>query len=73
VFAIIRRIESVLGFGWGHLPPLIVSFAVAEFFYKFHSFTLECGAFLITWRVLDWVYQQVAHRLRPAEASTATT
>jgi hypothetical protein len=46
---------------------------VAEFFYKFHSFTLECGAFLITWRVLDWVYQQVAQRLRPAEASSATT
>ena len=70
---ILRRVESVLGFGWGHLPPLIVSFAVAEFFYKFHSFTLECGAFLITWRVLDWVYQQVAQRVRPTEASTATT
>ena len=54
-------------------PAFVASFVIAEVFYKFHSFTLECGAFLITWRVLDWVYQQVAQRLRPAEASTATT
>ncbi|HEY3058859.1 MAG TPA: hypothetical protein VGL99_07805 [Chloroflexota bacterium] len=68
---ILRRVERLLGFGWGHLPPLIVSFAVAEFFYKFHSFTFECGAFLVTWRVLDWGYQQVARRLQPAEPTTA--
>jgi hypothetical protein len=26
---------------------------IAEAFYKFHSFTLECIAFLATWFVLD--------------------
>jgi hypothetical protein len=31
---------------------LSVSFVIAEFFYKFHSFTLEAGAFLATWYVL---------------------
>ncbi|HET8679008.1 MAG TPA: hypothetical protein VFM39_02745 [bacterium] len=29
-----------------------VSLVVAEFFYKFHSFTLEALAFLATWYVL---------------------
>lgn len=34
-------------------PTLLVSFFIAETFYKFHSFTLECVAFLTTWYVLD--------------------
>jgi hypothetical protein len=35
------------------MPVLLVSFVIAETFYKFHSFTLECSAFLATWYVLD--------------------
>jgi hypothetical protein len=31
----------------------LISFVIAELFYKFHSFTLECVAFLVTWFVLD--------------------
>ena len=34
-------------------PVLLISFVLAELFYKFHSFTLECVAFLATWYVLD--------------------
>jgi hypothetical protein len=34
-------------------PVLAVSLIIAELFYKFHSFTLECIAFLATWYVLD--------------------
>lgn len=34
-------------------PSLLLSFGIAEFFYKFHSFTLECLAFLATWFVVD--------------------
>jgi hypothetical protein len=34
-------------------PALLVSFVIAELFYKFHSFTLECLAFLATWFVID--------------------
>ena len=36
-------------------PAGLVAFVVAEFFYKFHSFALECIAFLITWIVLSWL------------------
>jgi len=43
------------------LPPFLVAFAIAEFFYKFHSFALECAAFLVTWYVLD----ALAHALFP--------
>ncbi len=34
-------------------PALLASFMIAELFYKFHSFTLECLAFLVTWFVID--------------------
>lgn len=35
------------------VPTFTVSFVIAEMFYKFHSFTLECMAFLLTWYVVD--------------------
>lgn len=34
-------------------PIMAISLIIAELFYKFHSFTLECIAFLATWYVLD--------------------
>ena len=30
-----------------------ISLLIAEMFFKFHSFTLECLAFLATWYVID--------------------
>jgi hypothetical protein len=35
------------------LPSLVSAIVIAELFYKFHSFVLECGAFLATWFVID--------------------
>jgi hypothetical protein len=35
------------------VPPMTLSLLIAEMFYKFHSFTLECLAFLATWYLLD--------------------
>ena len=35
------------------LPAIGAAWIVAELFYKFHSFTLECAAFLATWFVFD--------------------
>jgi hypothetical protein len=35
---------------------------VAEFFYKFHSFTLECVAFLATWFALSYLLSLVRGR-----------
>jgi hypothetical protein len=43
----------------------LVSFVIAEFFYKFHSFTLECAAFLATWFVLDAVLHLLTARRSP--------
>jgi hypothetical protein len=36
------------------LPAFSVALIIAEFFYKFHSFTLECVAFVLTWAVVDF-------------------
>ena len=40
----------------GEAPSAAVAFVVAELFYKFHSFTLECAAFLGTWFVLSFAW-----------------
>jgi len=40
-------------------PSAIAAIIVAELFYKFHSFSLECLAFLATWCVFSWVVNQV--------------
>ena len=48
------------------VPTLGISLAVAEVFYKFHSFVLECAAFLATWYAIDFVWQQVTAGLRRA-------
>jgi len=39
------------------LPVFALAFAIAEVLYKFHSFTLECAAFLVTWYALDALAQ----------------
>ena len=52
-------------------PALALSLIVAELFYKFGSFTLECLGFLATWFVLDAVFAQVGRALsKPAEGRT---
>jgi hypothetical protein len=43
------------------VPACAVAVVIAEVFYKFHSFSLECLAFLPTWFVLSWL----AHRALP--------
>jgi hypothetical protein len=48
------------------LPALFASFVIAEIFYKFHSFTLECLAFLATWFVLDMVISTASKWWRSA-------
>jgi hypothetical protein len=42
------------------VPVLGVSIVIAELLYKFHSFTLEVGAFLATWYVVDAIVSRVA-------------
>ena len=40
-------------------PSLAIAMVIAELFYKFHSFTLECIAFLATWYVVGSVIRGV--------------
>ena len=40
--------------------PLASSFLIAEIYYKFHSFTLECIAFLATWVILSYLQSLIA-------------
>lgn len=51
-------------------PGLLISLVVAEMFYKFGSFTLECIGFLVTWFVIDAIFAQITRALsKPAEDS----
>ena len=38
-------------------PSIAAAWLIAELFYKFHSFSLECAAFLATWFVFDALVQ----------------
>jgi hypothetical protein len=38
---------------WRQAPTLFGALAIAELFYKWHSFLLEAAGFLLTWFVLD--------------------
>ena len=49
-------------------PSLFLSVLAAELFYKFHSFTLECTAFLATWFAVSYLLS-VARRTRAARQS----
>ncbi len=46
-----------------HAPTLVGSLAIAEMFYKWHSFLLEAGGFLLTWVALDAVVTLVEKAL----------
>jgi len=54
------------------LPGMLLAFLVAEVFYRFHSFALECAAFLLTWLVLDWTAERIADLLRGHAAAGPT-
>jgi hypothetical protein len=41
------------------LPPLVLALLIAELFFKWRSFTLECAGFLATWFILDWVWAKM--------------
>lgn len=53
---LLRSLKDHTAYGQ-RLSGFLSAFLVAEFFYKFHSFTLECIAFLVTWLVFDWVLE----------------
>lgn len=54
------------------LPALVIAWVIAELFYKFHSFSLECAAFLLTWFVLDALIQGLRRLFAPPPDTAAT-
>jgi hypothetical protein len=54
MFSLLRDIGIQVAFKQ-EAVPFVIAFLLAEFFYKFHSFALECLAFLATWFVLSYV------------------
>lgn len=53
------------------LPTLMAAWLVAELFYKFKSFSLECAAFLVTWFVFDALVQTVKAVVRGARPAAS--
>jgi hypothetical protein len=51
------RLLPVKRLAYEQVPALSVAWIIAELFFKFHSFTLECAAFLATWFALDALIQ----------------
>ena len=50
-------------------PSFLIAFLLAELFYKWHSFTLECIGFLATWFVLDFLFTQVMRLVQGDKAA----
>ena len=58
MYELIRRL-TVRQLTLEQLPLLLIALAIAEMFYKFHSFLLETGAFLLTWLALGALHAGV--------------
>jgi len=67
MYELIRRL-TVRQLAIEQLPSFVLALGIAEFFYKFHSFLLETGAFLLTWFALDALHSA----LRSAMSSDDT-
>lgn len=50
--------------------PFLIAFAIAEFFFKFKSFALECLAFLAVWCVLSFVQSLILPRSKEQRSSS---
>ena len=64
MYELIRRL-SLKQLTFEQLPVLLLALTIAEVFYKFHSFLLETGAFLVTCErhVHAALHQRSARRL----------
>lgn len=66
MYELIRRL-SVKQIAFEQLPPFLLALIIAELFYKFHSFLLETGGFLLTWFFLDAALSAFRKRFKPPE------
>ena len=40
-------------------PAIVISIIIAEIWYKLGSFSLEVLAFLVTWGIVDFLFQKI--------------
>ena len=52
-------------------PAGVIAIVIAELLYKFHSFTLECAAFLGTWFLASFVLSSIATAVANLSRKTA--
>jgi len=60
----IRALRMHAAYG-PRLIAFLAAFLIAEFAYKFHSFTLECIAFLATWLIADLIVEAITGKPQP--------
>ena len=58
MFSLIKDL-GIRRFMTAEAPTGVLAWLIAEFFYKFHSFTLECAAFLATWFAFSFVLNTI--------------
>ena len=63
MYALVQRLNKSELF-LAQLPSAAAALIIAELFYKFGSFTLECLGFLATW----WLIDAAQHHIRRAVA-----
>jgi hypothetical protein len=58
MFTLLRNITSreVI---FTEAPSFFLSLLIAELFYKWHSFLLECIGFLVTWYCISFVFNMI--------------
>jgi len=66
MYEIIRRL-TLKQLTQEQLPLLVIALGTAELFYKFHSFLLETGAFLLTWLALGALHAALKSLFTPVE------
>jgi hypothetical protein len=70
MFTLLKSLRSPRAF-LSEPVSFIAALVIAELFYKFHSFLLETGAFLLTWFVLGAAVHTVAGWVLPKAAGNA--
>lgn len=59
MYTLLNRL-GLKSFAARELPALFIAWLLAEVFYKFGSFTLESGAFLVTWFIFGMAFNRIA-------------
>ena len=66
MYELIKRL-SVKQIAFEQVPPFLLALTIAELFFKFHSFLMETGGFLLTWFLLDAALSMLRKRFNPPQ------